>query len=139
MAAEISTMLTEQRVRDTKVEATLEGIMITLSNIEFPAESAVLPDSEKLKLQEIAHILKQMSGIKLLVTGHTARAGSTESQMTLSHARALAVVEYLVSLGAVWPDDVTVVGHGANRPVADHNTPEGMAANRRVEITILDE
>jgi flagellar motor protein MotB len=55
-----------------------------------------------------------------------------------SHERAQAVASHLIELEAVHADNVTVIGHGAERPIADNATAEGMAENRRVEIIILD-
>jgi outer membrane protein OmpA-like peptidoglycan-associated protein len=138
LVEEISTIIEEQQITGVTAEATDEGVMIRLSDIQFRADSAVLPDSEKLKLQEIANILRNIPGIKIRVEGHTARAGTERSQIELSSQRAQAVAFYLISLGAVNTTHVTVVGHGANRPIADNATAAGMAANRRVEIIILD-
>ncbi|MDR2964939.1 MAG: OmpA family protein [Treponema sp.] len=136
--AEISAMLEQQQVANTTVEATKEGITITLSNIQFLADSAVLTEGEMSKIRDIAGILKNISGVKLLVTGHTAQAGTREGQRRISQERAESVAALLVSLGACKAENVTAVGYGADRPVASNATPEGMAANRRVEITILE-
>jgi outer membrane protein OmpA-like peptidoglycan-associated protein len=138
LAEEISALLTEQDISDTTVKATDEGIMITLSDIQFLADSAVLPEFELVKLQEIANIFMQIKGIKLLVTGHTALAGSEEGRLRISQERAQAVADYLIKLGACDEANITVAGYGADRPVADNSSEAGRAANRRVEITILE-
>ena len=138
IAAEISVMLVEQQVADTTVEATETGVTITLSNIQFLADSAILNQTERVKLQEIANILRNIPGIKLEVSGHTALAGTAENRLRISQERARAVATYLVSLGACDPANITSIGYGAARPVADNSTEQGMALNRRVEITILE-
>jgi outer membrane protein OmpA-like peptidoglycan-associated protein len=138
LAAEISAMLVEQEVADTTVEATEAGIMITLSDIQFLADSTDLPEFELVKLQEIAGILRNIRGVKILVSGHTARAGSESGRLRISQERAQAVAEYLVSLGACDKANITATGFGSDRPVADNSTEAGRAANRRVEITILE-
>ena len=49
------------------------------------------------------------------------------------------IASFLVVLNAVKPENITTVGYGADRPIASNATPEGMAANRRIEITILED
>jgi outer membrane protein OmpA-like peptidoglycan-associated protein len=110
---------------------------LTRQHILFPADSAVLHESEKQKLEEIAGILKVIPGIKIHVIGHTARTGTLENEYELSHQRAQAVASHLVSLQALNASDITISGHGGDKPAANNATAEGMAANRRVEITIL--
>jgi outer membrane protein OmpA-like peptidoglycan-associated protein len=139
LAAEIAIIIEEQAIADTTVQTTDEGVMITLSNIMFQADSAVLPNSERGKLQEIARILRNIPGIKIKIAGHTTRVGTDEYLLTLSTARAQSVANLLVSLGACEAGNVTIVGYGATRPLGDESTPEGMAANRRVEIIILED
>jgi len=138
LAAEIASIIEEQAIADTTVEATEEGVMITLSNIMFPADSAVLPDSEKEKLTEIGRVLGSISGIKILIAGHTTNVGSQDYLLVLSRDRAKSVADYLVSIDACEADNVVIEGYGGSRPVAGNDTPEGMAANRRVEIIILE-
>ncbi|MDR2542873.1 MAG: OmpA family protein [Treponema sp.] len=136
MAAEIAVILEEHNVADISVEASAAGVMIRLSDIQFLADSAVLAESEKVKLQEIANVLRTLPDRKIQVAGHTAMAGSAGARVFISEQRAQAVAAYLIEIGAVSSENITAVGYGADRPIADNSTPEGMAANRRVEITI---
>jgi outer membrane protein OmpA-like peptidoglycan-associated protein len=113
-------------------------VIISLPDIRFETDSAELSDSERMKIQEIGNILRNIPGVKIRVEGHTARAGTSEDRIRLSRQRAQAVESYLIWLEAVDASNVTVTGHGADRPVADNATAEGMSANRRVEIIILE-
>jgi outer membrane protein OmpA-like peptidoglycan-associated protein len=115
-----------------------KGVTITLDNINFRADSSLLQDSEKDKLKKIAQILGAYKDRDVLVTGHTALAGTAEAQDKLSQERAQAVADYLIKLGARSAERVTVRGMGARVPVADNSSEEGMKKNRRVEITILE-
>ena len=110
-----------------------------LSNIQFQANSAVLLETEKSKLRNIAETLKTSTGTRILVSGHTAEADSEEARQQTSLERARVVAEYLKSLGALAGKEVIIEGYGSERPIADNGTPDGMALNRRVEITILDD
>jgi outer membrane protein OmpA-like peptidoglycan-associated protein len=138
LAREINTQLAAHGVTDTSARVTDEGITISLNNIQFMANSAELPEPEKRKLPEIAQILETISLRRILITGHTALAGTVEDRILTSLQRAQAVASYLVSLGARNADEIFVQGFGSERPVADNSTPQGMALNRRVEITILE-
>ena len=135
----IHTELTEENITDTDVRATDEGITISLNNIQFLPDSTELTEAEKQKLQNIAVILNEFPNRNILVAGHTAMAGSAEGRMQVSTDRAQAVADYLVSLGCRRPDEITVRGYGAERPLGDPSTGVGQALNRRVEITLLDE
>ena len=137
LAAEINEMLEEQHIANTSAEVTDEGIVITLSNIQFLADSSELPENEKFKLREIAIILRTIPNEKIQVAGHTALAGTAEARLRVSLERAQAVASYLITLG-VRADMVSAVGYGAEFPIADNSTEAGMAINRRVEIIILE-
>ena len=89
-------------------------------------------------MQEIAGVLETLPRIKLLVAGHTALAGSEEGRLNVSRNRAQTVADYLVQLGVRGRDEIEVRGYGAEQPIADNATPEGMARNRRVEIILLE-
>jgi outer membrane protein OmpA-like peptidoglycan-associated protein len=138
LAEEIKALLQGRNISDVTAEATDEGVMLRLSNIQFPADSSELPESEKVKLREIAAILKKIPGRRIRIAGHTAQAGTAESRVDLSRRRAQAVASYLVSLRAINASTVRVIGYGGSRPIADNATSEGMAANRRVEILIME-
>ncbi|MCL2129475.1 MAG: OmpA family protein [Treponema sp.] len=138
LVKEISNQLTEREIADTSVRISDEGVTISLSNIQFAANSAILPDSEKRKLDEIAKMLTALPGRRILVAGHTAEAGTEQDRMMTSMDRARSVATYLVSLRAKRADEIYVQGYGSERPIADNSTPQGMALNRRVEIIILE-
>jgi len=138
LAAMISAIIREHRIEDTTVEATDEGILITLSNINFLPDSAALPDAEKRKLNDISTILKRMPNVRLFIAGHTTRSGTAEGRLELSINRAREAANYLISQDACKEKDIMIAGYGADRILIDNTTPAAMAANRRVEIMILE-
>jgi len=115
-----------------------EGIAITLEDVQFAADSAALSTDQLARIARIADILKSYPGRDIIVAGHTALAGTPEGRRLLSEERARAVAERLVELGARAPEKVQVEGWGAEKPVADNATAEGMARNRRVEVIIRE-
>jgi outer membrane protein OmpA-like peptidoglycan-associated protein len=58
--------------------------------------------------------------------------------MSLSIDRARTVADYLLSKNVRSADRIVIRGYGAEAPIADNSTEEGMRRNRRVEITILE-
>ena len=136
-AEEITTQIKKMGIDNTSVRETDEGLTISISNIQFLANSSELPDKEKAEIAEIAKILKSIPGKKILVTGHTALAGTEQERLRTSRERAQAVADYLIQLGARKASEIVVRGYGSEKPIASNSTPEGMALNRRVEITLL--
>jgi outer membrane protein OmpA-like peptidoglycan-associated protein len=137
-ARDIAGALEELGITDASVRVTDEGVTISLENIQFPAESAALLDSEKTKLDKIAEILRGYPGRDILVSGHTALSGTAAGRQKLSLERAAAVSDYFIGRGVRDSSQIVVRGHGAGRPLAPNNTEESMKKNRRVEITILE-
>jgi outer membrane protein OmpA-like peptidoglycan-associated protein len=138
LVSEIAEVIDKLGINDTNVRAVDEGITISLEDVKFLADAAVLLPEEKAKLNKIAELLKLYPDRDIMVSGHTALAGSAEGRMKLSLDRAKAVTDYLLSLGVRTADRAVVRGFGAEKPVADNRTEEGMRRNRRVEITILE-
>ncbi len=127
-----------QGLKDVKVTSDELGVTISLENIQFEADSARMLPGEKAKIERIAALLSALPERDLLVAGHTALAGTAAARAELSRERARTVAELLIALGAREPDAITVIGYGAERPIADNATEAGRSRNRRVEITILE-
>ncbi|MDR2552667.1 MAG: OmpA family protein [Treponema sp.] len=125
-------------ITDASVRVVEEGVTISLENIQFQADSSVLLPGEKVKLDKLGEILGRYGDRDILVGGHTAMAGTAAGRQRLSLERASSVSNYLISRGVRTASRIMVRGYGAERPLADNKTPEGMARNRRVEITILE-
>ena len=138
LAEEIRSELSRSDIENTDVRVSEVGVTVTLEDIQFFPDSAFLVGSEKEKLEIIAEILRRYPGRDILITGHTALAGTFDGRQTLSEERALSVGNFLFEIGARSEDQIVTRGLGATEPVASNNTQEGMRRNRRVEITILE-
>ncbi|MBP5706785.1 MAG: OmpA family protein [Spirochaetales bacterium] len=113
-----------------------DGLAIVLNNLHFSPDSAqIMPQDYKI-IFALAKILIKNKDKMVLITGHTADAGTPEEQMSLSFERAKAVADALVDQ-RVNGKQLMIDGKGAAQPVAPNDTPENMAKNRRVEIKIL--
>ena len=91
-----------------------------------------------MKLDGIVEILGRYPDRDILITGHTALAGTESGRLQLSVERAGAVANYFLELGVRNPDQILQRGVGAQEPVADNSTESGRRKNRRVEITIME-
>jgi len=130
--------INNMELQDVSVKRDEKGLTISLDDIQFLPDSAILMESEKLKLQKIATILADYPSNDLLISGHTALRGNEKERQTLSEQRAASVADYLIQLQVRDNHHIFTQGFGAKKPVAPNNTEEGRRKNRRVEITIMD-
>ena len=98
------------------------------------AEAEILPQSFPL-LNQVAQILEDNPQITIRVEGHTDSRGSWEYNKGLSSDRAGSVRQFLIDRG-IDASRMDSEGFSFDRPIDDNATPEGRAANRRVEIHI---
>ncbi|TOG85837.1 OmpA family protein, partial [Vibrio parahaemolyticus] len=89
------------------------------------------------QLVELASMLKVYPQVQAVVVGYTDSTGSASYNQKLSENRALAVVNKLIEL-KVTPTQLDWRGESASRPIANNNTTEGRAKNRRVEIITFE-
>jgi outer membrane protein OmpA-like peptidoglycan-associated protein len=108
----------------------------------FVSGKAYLTEVATKNLDVLANQLRGKEDVRLSVVGHTdnqhlsaATRRIFRNNQGLSEARALAVADYLMHALNLAPSQVAMSGKGKTMPVADNATPEGMARNRRVEIT----
>ena len=97
------------------------------------SKSDVKPESQPA-LQEVTKLLKANPSMRVWVVGHTDNVGSPESNLTLSNARAAAVIRVLTQQMGIDPRRLAPHGAGPFAPVATNKTEEGRARNRRVEL-----
>lgn len=81
--------------------------------------------------------IKARPGWLIVVAGHTDSTGDARANQTLSFKRAESLRDWMLSTSDVSPTCFAVQGYGQSRPIATNDTPEGRAANRRVEISLV--
>ncbi len=113
------------------------GERLVFRDIQFQPNSYELLVESYPVLDEIVKSLQEQPEVSIRVEGHTDGQGDAKDNLVLSQQRALAVVNYLVSAG-VDPKRVDHTGFGDTRPIADNDTPENRALNRRVELVTLE-
>jgi outer membrane protein OmpA-like peptidoglycan-associated protein len=121
----------------TLEELVAEGRAMPINNIFFEfGRKDLLPFSIP-ELRRVAAVLKQ-HGLRVEIAGHTDDVGTDAMNQELSEWRAATVRNFLVRQGCD-PDQLTTIGYGKSRPVADNTTDAGRALNRRVELRFLEE
>lgn len=113
------------------------GAMIVLKNIFFDTKKTALNPASLVELDKVLQFLLDNPTTKILITGHTDNIGKAQDNLTLSNGRALAVINYLVASKQIAKDRLQFKGLGATKAIADNNTEEGRAINRRTELSVL--
>jgi outer membrane protein OmpA-like peptidoglycan-associated protein len=116
------------KITDDKLEI-LESVYFKTDRAEIEPRSFALLDN-------VAAVLKTHEQLRIQVEGHTDSQADDDYNLKLSQRRAESVTTYLVQKG-IAPSRLTPIGFGEERPIADNNTKEGRAQNRRVVFTIL--
>jgi chemotaxis protein MotB len=124
----------------TKTEE--RGLVISFTDtIFFDSGKAIIKDDHKKQLVEISKVLNKI-GNYIKVEGHTDNVAIKndlyKSNWELSSVRATNVVEIFINECKISPDRLSAVGYGEYRPIATNNTEEGKAANRRVDIVLMN-
>lgn len=101
----------------------------------FEVASARLSTDAMSLLDSAIVILEDNPATVLIVEGHTDDVGSEQDNLSLSEARARAVVDYLVA-GGVDDTRLTAVGYGESQPIADNSTAAGRSENRRIQFVV---
>ncbi|NBC19632.1 MAG: OmpA family protein [Alphaproteobacteria bacterium] len=108
------------------------------NSVNFASGEAVITRDSGATLDKLMAVARRCSGqLVFEVGGHTDSAGDRDYNKYLSQQRARAVADYLTDRGLAG-DRVNAVGYGPDRPVADNRTREGRAANRRIEVKVLE-
>lgn len=132
-------------VRDDQVVAVTEVAIteVTINNVEFGFDSAVLTNDYKSELDVASEFLRPhrtflRQGVKTLnVVGYTDSRGSDAYNLKLSERRAQAVADYLVAQDPSRASFVRVIGRGEANPIASNDTEGGRRQNRRVVLEVV--
>lgn len=106
---------------------------VALYGVLFDFNKSTLQPASAPVLQKVADLLAKEPTLKLEVQGHTDNVGDDAYNQKLSEARARSVMVWLTQHG-VAAGRLSAKGYGKTMPVADNDSDEGRAKNRRVEI-----
>jgi outer membrane protein OmpA-like peptidoglycan-associated protein len=135
--------LTIVEKEDVKLEVTATGLYkellekgkaIVYINFDF-ASSTIKPES-KPEIDEIIKLLIENPSLKLSIEGHTDNIGDETDNHALSEKRTKSVVAAIIA-GGIDAARLQSKGFGETKPIAENNSEEGRAKNRRVELIKL--
>ena len=126
---------TEPKVLQIELTPIKKGASMVLKNVFFETGSFELKNSSKVELDKLLGFMKVNPKVAVEIGGHTDNVGSAELNKELSKNRADAVRDYLVNNGAS-AGRIIAVGYGDSKPLADNETEEGRAKNRRTEFMV---
>ena len=111
-------------------------IVVRLFGLKFSPGSAKLDDSHAELLSKIERAINIYPDSSLAIEGHTDAQGSAGMNQRLSQKRADAVLTYIITSLHIIPQRISAIGYGDSRPIANNNTEEGRAKNRRIDLLI---
>jgi len=123
-------------------------VYISMENkLLFDSGSWAVGTQGKKAVKQLGSVLGKNPDIAVLIEGHTdddpyTGTGQLSSNWDLSTKRATAIVNLLLDNNKIEPQNLTAAGRGEFLPIADNDTPEGKAKNRRIEVILtpkLDE
>jgi len=114
-----------------------QNVLVRPIGLVFPSGSAQIETRYFALLRKVQDAIRVFPNSLVVVEGHTDSFGSDETNLKLSQERANAVRAYLLAnMTNLSAADVQPVGFGESRPVANNETVEGRAKNRRIDLLI---
>ena len=108
---------------------------VSLYVVNFEIGNSNINKKSKSILNSIVDILKKTPNFKLDIKGYTDTDGDENMNLRLSDSGAKIVKKYLTKRG-ISDKRLFTKGYGEQNPIADNNTEEGKAKNRRVELIL---
>ncbi|MDQ6974802.1 MAG: OmpA family protein [Mariprofundaceae bacterium] len=110
--------------------------VIHLEGVYFQSNKADLTPSSHIAMEKAVATLKKRPDIQVEIAAYTDSRGKASYNQSLSNKRAHSVMSYLVNSG-ISSERLSAHGYGESNPIADNQTREGRAKNRRVELNVL--
>lgn len=111
-------------------------VIIRLEGLNFAVGKSVIEPKFFGLLTKVQNAINTFPGAKISIEGHTDSQGSDQLNQKLSQERADAVKSYLLANMSIDPSLMEAIGYGESKPIANNETAEGRAKNRRIDIVI---
>ena len=111
--------------------------IIKTYGIEFAPGEIVLQKSSNETLDRVAEVMQNCYIFPMEIGGHTDSQGRKSLNLSISQARAEAVMDSLLSYD-ILTGNLVAKGFGESTPIADNKTVAGRNRNRRIEFTLIN-
>ncbi len=111
-------------------------IIMRLVGLTFASGQSNVDPNYRPLLTKVRDAVEVFPRSQLVIEGHTDSYGGDESNMALSKRRAEAVGEYMVTQLNIPAYRISAAGFGETQPIANNETAEGRARNRRIDVVI---
>ncbi|GAB3802678.1 OmpA family protein [Virgibacillus kimchii] len=118
----------------SRIDEIEHATLMISTDVLFEFDSSDLMDEADKELEAAAAELAGAEGGELEIVGHTDKEGTEDYNQSLSEDRAESVRKQLGELMDLQAFDVSVRGESFREPIADNDSEEGRAQNRRVEL-----
>ena len=123
--------------RGCPVQVDIEDTLKMELRVFFDNDKSTIKNQYKPEIAKVAEKMREYPNSTARVEGHASKTGpSARYNQRLSEARAVAVKSMLTNEFGIAPNRLSTVGYGYDQPIADNNTEEGRAMNRRVYAII---
>lgn len=128
---------------DAKVSVTMNrrGVFVDIKEaILFEPGSAEIKETGIIVLKQLEGLINDFEN-DIVIEGHTdnipMKTATYPSNWELSTGRAVSVVRFLSEVERVDPKRLSAIGYSEYRPIANNDSRENRAINRRVNILII--
>ncbi len=111
---------------------------LALANINFESGAAKLTAESRYELDNLVTAMGAYPKMTIQIAGHTDNVGDPAANKTLSEQRAAGVAKFLTDRG-IGAGRIRSIGYGDTKPLAENDTEENRAKNRRTEFTIVSQ
>jgi outer membrane protein OmpA-like peptidoglycan-associated protein len=150
-AMALNSLLAEQEARRARVEEVEAlfaedeaevlrsggSLIVRLVGLNFASGEATVRPEHHALLAKVQRAMAIFTDSAFTVEGHTDSFGGDDANFELSQRRADSVRAYLLDAAGVPEYRIAATGYGETRPIANNETAEGRARNRRIDFVIV--
>jgi len=127
---------TEPFIIEAPLQKPDSGTIMVLKNIFFDVDKFSLKKESDIEIKKLYDFINQYPDLKFEIGGHTDNTGKKENNQVLSENRAKVVMDKLIEMG-IKKNRLSYKGYGDTMPIANNDTAEGKAQNRRTEVKVV--